>query len=202
MTYPADDPRHAAFEEAWWGSCTFTWSEELKQQSYIARMGIIQAGLGEQWPVYRVAGRSVIDIGGGPVSPLLKTVGLRRAVVVDPGRYPDWTMHRYTESGVEYIRARAEEALGEFREDEFDEAWIMNCLQHVVDPEKIALEAVRVAKMVRVFEWVEHGESLGHPHSLHPEDLNRWFGGEGTVEQINENGCIGISYSGVFTDVK
>lgn len=199
LTFPADDPRHAAFEAAWWGDCTLTWSEEWKQQVYLHRMGVVQTSLGEQWPVYRVAAQSVIDIGGGPVSPLLKTLGVRRGVVVDPGIYPDWTIARYTGSGIEVVRAAAEVTLPLYGDDEFDEAWIMNCLQHVIDPEKIAVEAARIAKLVRVFEWVGHGVSLGHPHTLNSEDLDRWLGGHGTVEQINEHGCVGTCYSGVFT---
>ena len=198
MTFPADDPRHQAFEEGWWSGCTFTWSEEWKQQTYMARMGVTQTALGEQWPVYQVGAQSIIDIGGGPVSPLLKTVGRHRAAVVDPGRYPDWTILRYTSMGIELYRGRAEDVLGNFAENEWDEAWIMNCLQHTVDPEKIVLETARIAKQVRIFEWVKHGVALGHPHSLEPEDLDRWLGGTGTVEQVNERGANGLSYSGVF----
>lgn len=198
MTFAPDDLRHALFERAWWGDCTTSWSEEWKQQSYMHRMGVVQTALGEQWPVYQTAGRSVIDIGGGPVSPLLKTIRLRRAVVIDPGNYPEWTVARYEHAGIEVIRQRAEDALPLFDENEVDEAWVMNCLQHVIDPEKISREARRVAKLVRVFEWIGHGTSLGHPHNLMPDDLDLWFGGKGSIEDLNEHGCIGMSYSGAF----
>lgn len=198
MTFAADDPRHQAFEVGWWGDCNYTWSEEWKQQTYMAHMGVVQTSLGEQWPVYQVGAHAVVDIGGGPVSPLLKTIGVRHAVVVDPGRYPDWTMARYTGCGITLDRRRAEDALGDYAENEFDEAWIMNCLQHVVEPEKIVLEARRIARSVRVFEWVFHPTSLGHPHTLLPDDLDRWLGGTGTVEELNERGCVGHAYSGVF----
>lgn len=160
-------------------------------------MGVIQVALGEQWPVYQVAAHSILDVGGGPVSPLLKTVNLQRGVVIDPGDYPDWTRHRYAHCGIEAIRCRAEDWLFE-TEQRFDEAWCMNVLQHVVAPERIVLGMRRVARRIRIFEWIDMPPSLGHPHTLHADDLNDWLSDKGTTEKINENGAVGHCYYGQF----
>lgn len=196
----ADDPAHQHFETDWWGDCTLTWSEELKQQSYMRRMGVIQVGLGEQWPCYQSAARSIVDIGGGPVSPLLKMSRLQCGVVVDPGHYPEWTVARYEHCGIAVIRMPAEQYLTETQEH-FDEAWCMNVLQHTVDPEVIVAGMRRVADKVRIFEWVNTPPSLGHPHTLREASFNEWFEGTGTVEEIHENGANGQCYYGIFEGV-
>ena len=81
---------------------------------------------------------------------------------------------------------------------EFDEAWIYNCLQHTDDPKKIVKKIRASSKIIRVFEWVETGTAPGHIHNLTKKNLDKWFGGEGKVELINENGCYGTCYYGVF----
>lgn len=198
MTFDADDPRHQDFESSWWGNCAMTFSEENKQLVYMAMMGVTQVSLGEVWPVYLGGGRRIIDVGGGPVSPLLKTVQLRRGVVLDPGEYPEWTRLRYESAGIEVVRERAEDWLHATSAQSFDECWMMNCLQHTVDPERIAAGMRLVASTIRVFEWIETPPTLGHPHELHATELDKWFGGKGHIESINRNGCVGLCYSGVF----
>lgn len=185
------------FELDWWGDCTLTWSEEWKQQAYLSRMGVIQVGLGEQWPVYTVSAHSIVDVGGGPVSPLLKVARLRSGAVVDPGRYPRWTADRYAHCGIAVFREPAEEWLHK-TESRYDEAWCMNVLQHVVDPKRIIEGMRRVANTIRIFEWLETPPSPGHPHTLHANELDEWLEGQGNVESINENGAVGLSYAGVF----
>jgi hypothetical protein len=190
-------PLISIFEVDWWGDCCLTWSEELKQQSYMRRMGVIQVGLGEQWPVYQSSARSILDVGGGPVSPLLKMARLQRGVVVDPGDYPEWTRQRYAHCGISVVKSRAEDYLHE-TPNHFDEAWCMNVLQHTVEPSLIIEGMRKVADRVRIFEWVNTPPSLGHPHTLTEASLNEWLDGVGTVEQIAENGANGLCYYGIF----
>jgi 2-polyprenyl-3-methyl-5-hydroxy-6-metoxy-1,4-benzoquinol methylase len=164
----------------------------MKQQSYMRRMGVIQVGLGEQWPCYQSSAHSIVDIGGGPVSPLLKLARLQHGVVVDPGHYPEWTRMRYAHCGIDVIRERAEDWLRNTEQLSFDEAWCMNVLQHTVDPEVIVKGMRRVARRVRIFEWINTPPSLGHPHTLLADSLNEWLEGTGTVESIAENGANGL----------
>ena len=76
---------HDQFERDWWGNCVNTFAEEVKQLTYANRMGLVNVGVdGGYWPVYDLQGKSIVDIGGGPVSMLLKAVGHQGSAVVDP----------------------------------------------------------------------------------------------------------------------
>ena len=163
---------HQDWERDWWGDCVNTYSEETKQLSYAHRMGLLIEPDVKQWPIYDMGGRSVIDLGGGPASMLLKTRNLGDSLVIDPQDVPKWVLARYEEAGIEYVRATAEdvEAGG------YDEAWIYNVLQHVRDPEAVVSTATKAAAVVRLFEWVDSPPHLGHPHELKREDLERWLG--------------------------
>jgi hypothetical protein len=54
------------------------------------------------------------------------------------------------------------------------------------------------ADRLRIFEWLETEACDGHPHTLHADDLNRWIGGTGKVEWVNENGAYGLAFYGSF----
>lgn len=184
------------WERQWWGSCLGTFGEEAKQISYASRMGLVNTPLDGKWPVYDLAGKTVLDVGGGPVSMLLKTTNRGDGcVVVDPCRFPAWVTARYEHAGIELVREPAE-TFESF--ESFDEAWIYNCLQHTESPETIIAMVKKHAATLRIFEWIETETNVGHPHTLHADELNRWIGGVGIVSQINENGAYGLCYSGVF----
>lgn len=179
--------RHQEAEAAYWGDCRDTWGEERKHPVYAARMGLA-------FPP-DVAGRSVLDLGGGPVSMLLRASGVSRATVVDPCPYPDWVRERYARAGIHALRMPAEEYVAD---TPFDECWLYNVLQHVIDPWEVVRVARASARLVRLFEWIDVPPSIGHPHTLHRELLDLWLGGHGTVEPLDEHGCVGLAYYGVF----
>lgn len=182
-------------ERSWWGHCANTFHEEQKQLVYASRMGLLADWGGAHPPTFDMGDRSVVDIGGGPVSLLLKAARLNEARVVDPVDYPDWVVQRYTHCGIDYQRTRGED----FTEAAaFDEAWIYNVLQHVEDPELVCAHALE-AGIVRVFEWIEIEAYDMHPHCLHEHELNGWLGGRGFVAHIHEDGAHGLAYYGVFT---
>ena len=199
MTFDADDPRHQDFEQQWWSDCANTYSEETKQLVYANLMGLVQVNLGEKWPIYDLGRRNIVDVGGGPVSILLKCVNAGPGcTVVDPAEYPRWTAARYQHCGIEVVRERAEVWLEKESAGDYDEAWVYNVLQHVVDPERIINGMRAVAGTVRVFEWVDTPPTLGHPHTLIAAQLDDWLGGRGDVVNLNHNGCHGLAYHGVF----
>lgn len=194
---------HQAWENEWWGDCLNTFGEETKQITYGHRMGLINQPRGETWPSYDLKGQSVLDLGGGPVSMLLKCYNGKPGglTVVDPGAYPAWTMERYKTAGIRYVQEPAEDFSDPFRI--YDLCLMYNVLQHTIDPEAIIRVAQRQSKLIRIFEWVEVGENvMGHPHNLHAADLDAWLDGFGTVAQINENGCRGLCYYGTFEGSK
>ena len=182
------DPNHA-FERGFWGNCVNTYFEERKQWVYAEMMRL---------PMHNCAiiadGKRILDIGGGPVSMLLKCHGLKQGVVVDPIAYPDWVKQRYEAANIRYIQMNAEDISG----SGFDEVWMYNVLQHCVDPERIIANAKRSAPVFRVFEWLDFPPHAGHPHMLTQEAMDRWIGGTGHVEYLNKEGCYGNSYSGCF----
>lgn len=184
------------FERNWWGDCSNTFTEETKQLTYGYKMGLQVYSNAGKWPCYNLNGKSVLDIGGGPVSMLLKCENRGPdCTVVDPCAYPVWIDERYASAGIRYIQDRGENQL---LNRKWNEAWIYNVLQHTEDPELIIYNARSVAPVVRIFEWIDIPAHEGHPQELKEEDLNKWLGGEGTTEWLNENGCHGRAYFGLF----
>lgn len=178
--------KHQHFETGWWADCANTYGEETKQIAYANVMDMIPGPwqAGNAWPVWDLEGKSVLDVGGGPVSMLLKAKNVARGVVVDPGDYPKWTGHRYKAHGVEVVQQPAEEYdSGGFV---FDEAWLYNVLQHTMSPRTIIEMMRRSARVLRIFEWVETEPYLGHPHSLQIDQLQEWVGGEGRTVLLGE----------------
>jgi len=190
------------WERNWWGDCTHTYAEEMKHIAYSKQMGLeIIVGRG-QWPVWDIEGKNVLDIGGGPVSMLLKAYNRGpHCIVADPCAYPDWVHQRYSIANITYIRAAGEDLdQWEFPE-ELDEVWIYNVLQHTQDPEQIIANAWKMAPVIRMFEWIDIPPHKGHPHELKKVLLDYWLGGDGqTLWHNNENndGMTGHGYGGRF----
>ena len=182
------------WENDWWGTCVNTFAEEAKQVTYARLMGLVNEPRDGKWPVYDLKGKSVADLGGGPVSMLLKTVNGTGLTVVDPCPYPDWVDDRYVEANIGWARVPAEH----FKGLGYNECWIYNCLQHVLDPEVVIATARRCASTIRIFEWVETETNEGHPHTLHVHELNDWLGANGNVGYVDESGAVGLAYWGAF----
>ena len=183
------------FEKNWWGNCANTYSEETKQLTYANKMGLVAKWDYGHFPSYDLQNQSILDVGGGAVSILLKCKNYSRAVVVDPCPYPQWTKVRYAEIGIDFRNIPAEDM--EFTEV-FDEVWCYNVLQHTQDPQLIVSKMLRFSKLIRMFEWVNEPVSIGHPHTLKEKELNEWLGGTGYVETLNQNHCVGDAYYGLF----
>jgi hypothetical protein len=185
------------WERDWHGNCVNSLGEEYKQIAYAKRMGLKPFHNGKSPFNFDLKGASVLDIGGGPYSLLLKCENFRHAVVVDPCRYPEWVYRRYDAAHIECGQFKGEELLEKFV-GVFDEIWIYNCLQHTENPELIIQNARKIGKIIRLFEWIETGVADGHLHNLTEEGLNAWLGGTGKVERINENTAVGLCYYGIF----
>ena len=181
---------HYDFEKSYWGNCCNTYDEDTKHYVYGSLMELKRVHYSFVLPDI-----SVIDIGGGPTSMLLKTKGLKYGLVVDPIDYPEWTKMRYGEMNIDVKVDEGENV----DETGFDEAWIYNCLQHAEDPEKIIRNARAAAPVLRFFEWIDIPAHDGHPHELKEETLNKWIGGKGGTATLNQGGCHGRCYYGVFS---
>ena len=184
-----------AWEATWWGNCLNVYGEEEKQIVYAKRMGL--KFFHDKKSPYNIdmGGKSVIDIGGGPASLLLKCHNLGNAWVVDPLEVPEWVKMRYELAGILHNQIPAEDldARG------FDEVWIYNCLQHTRTPHKIIKKALRAGGIVRIFEWVNTSKNEGHPHAFTAQVLDEWFKGEGKQEKLKgEASCFGDCWYGIF----
>ena len=178
------------FESNYWGDCCNTFDEDQKHYVYARYMGLKQVGYS-----FDVEGKTILDIGGGPTSMLLKTINLgHRATVIDPLRYPKWTYERYVAKGILALDIRGEDLMIKHFARGYDEAWIYNCLQHTDDPELIIQNALSAAKTLRIFEWVNIPPHDGHPIELTKEKLDQWIGKEGKTIQLGESGCYGTAY--------
>lgn len=176
------------FEMAYWGDCCNTFDEEQKQFVYSRFLGLKRIHYS-----FDVEGKAILDIGGGPVSLLLKAVNLKKGKVVDPLPYPKWTIARYAEKNIEYCQLGGEE----ITETGWDEVWIYNCLQHVDDPALIINNALKAGKLLRIFEWIDIPPHPGHPHELTREKLDNWLGTRGDTVTLAEGGCYGRAYYAV-----
>ena len=78
-------------EREWWGKCANTYFEEEKQLKYAEKMGLQRTPNSQTPYVYDMDGKTVLDIGGGPTSILLKCVNVH-GTVIDPLEFPAWTL--------------------------------------------------------------------------------------------------------------
>lgn len=193
--YPSDHDHDLGWEKSWWGKCTNTIEEDVKQFTYAAKMGLdIHKKYGHI--ILPTWANRIVDIGGGPSSMLLKCPTLVEGLVVDPIKYPDWTLERYRSVNINVDVAYGEDFSG----TGWDEVWIYNCLQHTKDPEKIIYNALKAAPILRIFEWVNTPATPGHPQTLIASELNKWIGNKGYVENFNDHDTTfyGPAYYGVF----
>jgi hypothetical protein len=182
------------WQTSWWGDCVNTLGEEVKQLKYAERIGLIRTETRRSPFIFDMLGASVIDIGGGPVSLLLKCINFSSGVVIDAGTdYPYWVYERYQSAGIRYVIEVGENlnVVGH------DEAWLINALQHTVNPEQVLRNARKAANLVRVFEWTNTISTESSPHILTKGFLDQVLDVRGTVETINLFGYVGHGYSAV-----
>lgn len=150
------------WEKNWWMTARNQHPVEIEKNKYVAKLLNIDEGLPD---------RTVIDIGCGPLSMLLR-VPVKEGYALDPLFFDDLEA-AYFQKGIKRLVKPAEEL--NIKDGKFDEAWIYNCLQHVKDPTKILQNAIAVADRVRIFEWTHIPPYEGHLHMLTPELLSKPF---------------------------
>lgn len=183
------------WESSWHGNCANSLNEELKQLVYAEKMGILFTPNNKTPYNIDLAGKTVIDFGGGPYSMLLKASN-GYGFVVDPLPVPEWVIERYRSASIVHIPEKAEEFEGGGLI--YDELWMYNLLQHVDDPQKVIANAQRMAKVIRIFDWIDTPINEGHLHTLTAANLDTWLNGQGMVEHIDRSGAVGFAYFGVF----
>ena len=195
------------WELSWHDSCVNSLYEEEKQLVYAEKMGLTRKPTPKTPYNFDLDGASVLDIGGGAYSMLLKCVNFSEAVVQDPlmYKYPDWVLSRYKTMGILFDNIKGEDLVEDYGNERlFDECWIYNVLEHCQDPEKVIKNARNLGKIVRIFEWIDTrlGINDGHIHSFTEDQLNSWLGGVGKTEVIRRGGANGRAFFGVFKGEK
>jgi len=112
-------------------------------------------------------GKSIVEIGCGPLGATLLTENFSKATVVEPLLY-EWGQEYvecYDKKNIKIVTSTYEE----YDVGEVDETWFFNVLQHVIDPEAQLKKAINTSKVVRVFEPINYPEELAHPHVLTKE---------------------------------
>jgi hypothetical protein len=173
------------FENNYWNDCTNTFDEDQKHYVYAKYMG-----LDRQHYSFNVNNKTILDIGGGPTSILLKTINLKKGKVCDPLKFPAWVYERYKIKNIDWEIISGESIC----EKSWDEVWIYNCLQHTNDPSLIIKNALQAGKVLRIFEWIDIPPHDGHPQMITKELLDNLIGKQGSTIQLAESGCFGKAY--------
>lgn len=177
-------------ERLWHGSCVNSYHEETKQLHYAERIGLAFIGGEPAYPLIDMQDRTVIDIGGGPYSLLLKCCRVR-GMVVDPCDYPAWTRDRYAAARIGVVRQAAETFV---TDAPADEVWLYNVLQHTADPRAVVRRCLAAGRLVRVYEWIDTATNEAHPNTFSRALLESWLGGPGFTERY----CNTAAFYGVF----
>jgi len=134
---------------------------ELDKQSFCAK----QVGLLDQTSyVIDLQGKSVLEVGAGPNGLCLRASNGRRKII-DAADYPEWVWKRYEYFGVEYENIMAED----MNESGWDEVWLINCMQHTDNPDKVMDNIKKAGKVLRIFEWLNIPTDTNHKQSFTKE---------------------------------
>jgi 2-polyprenyl-3-methyl-5-hydroxy-6-metoxy-1,4-benzoquinol methylase len=195
-------------EANYWGNCLgmTAWGEFCKQEMYGREMGLF-AEYGTPHGELNMQGKSVLDVGGGPVSMTLRCIGAKALVVVDPCDWPPSVARRYRNYGIKFVRAAGEVLdCHHLPIERYDEVWVYNVLQHVQEPAKVvtnALDRLTPGGVLRIFEWCYIPADTCHPHILTPEALLNWFAGCRVVKvglpRLKEFWSDATAFTGIFT---
>jgi hypothetical protein len=180
-----------SFEKTWWLNTREQHASEIEKSDIVAKIMMVDKGL---------PNKTVIDIGAGPLS-LLQRLPVKEGTALDPIFYEDLE-EIYTQKGIKRLVMRGEDL--EVITERYDEAWIYNCLQHVVNPTRIIKNAMEVASIVRIFEWINIPPYEGHLHMLTQDLLekpfitNGWTNLQKSVGHISHSGLDGDYYFAIF----
>lgn len=180
-----------AWERNWWLNNPQMYPVEIQKGDIVAGWMGVKA----------MPTKSVIDIGCGPFS-LLQRFPAGIACAVDPIDYGPLEIS-YKIAGIKRIFCRGED-ISLPTQAKFDEAWIYNCLQHVEDPVAILNQAIKIAKRVRLFEWINIPPYTGHLQLLTAQLLSQpfiaadWHTDFSFTGLADFDGLNGEFYVGVF----
>ena len=123
----------------------------------------------------------IVEVGAGPRGSILYTKGnFKRGIIIEPliDRWPAEIRKDYEDIGVEIIVAAYEDL---DIDEQVDETWFFNVVQHVLDPKEQLELAKKTSKTIRVFEPIGTGTDTAHPHYITEETFTDVLGNFGQI---------------------
>jgi 2-polyprenyl-3-methyl-5-hydroxy-6-metoxy-1,4-benzoquinol methylase len=189
-----------AGELKYWQRPGCLWGEFDKQLCYFRHMKLWEDfGL----PDFELdmKGKSVLDIGCGPASGMLRMTNASRLTGVDPCEYGAAARRRYKAFGIDYHVARAED-MESLNLPVHDLGLIYNVLQHPEDPAAIVRQAIKHCREIRLIEWQFVPQDNEHLWVLTPDLVLNWFAGCKikyiALPRITECQCNATALVGIF----
>lgn len=148
----------SAGEQAAWNTLLDNFDRTMKEDGFPRHGPVMWLERDE------VRDKYIVDLGGGPIS-MLYHFHCPGSIVVDPLELPQDFIQHYLNHGIIYIQSMAESWLSGYKSQiVFDEIWIYNCLQHVLDPELILSSLRKVSRVLRISEPLNVPTDTLHPH--------------------------------------
>lgn len=138
---------------------------------------------------FDLQGKSVIEIGPAKAAALGYCENLGKCYIIEPTVWPD-TLEFYKSKGITMIHEPAETA----KLPVVDEVWILNLLQHVIDPALIVKRCMEVSKTIRFFEPIDTPANDAHPHVLTRDFFVSLFGNDVVKDYVG--GSAGPGFHG------
>jgi hypothetical protein len=160
----------------------FTHHQDTRKEAYFPASKVIERYLEIDY-AKDFADKVIVEVGGGPRGSLLLTNGnFKRGILVEPliERWDDEIRKTYEDIGVEIIAAAYENIE---IDEQVDETWFFNVIQHVIDPAKMLEQAKETSKVIRVFESVGSSTDIAHPHYITEETFTSVLGNFGKTFQ-------------------
>ena len=123
----------------------------------------------------------IVEVGAGPRGSILYTKGnFKRGIIIEPliDRWPANIRKDYEDIGVEIVVAAYEDL---DIDEQVDETWFFNVVQHVFDPKEQLELAKKTSKVIRVFEPIGTGTDTAHPHYITEETFTDVLGNFGQI---------------------
>ena len=154
--------------------------QDLRLEAYITATNVIAKYLGIDYKK-DFKNKVVVQVGAGPRGSILSTEGaFKRGIVIEPliDRGPAAIREESEKTNVEIIAAAYEDL---DIDEQIDETWFFNVVQHVFDPKEQLELAKKTSKVVRVFEPIGTGTDTAHPHYITKETFTDVLGNFGQI---------------------
>ena len=121
--------------------------------------------IGSPPAVSALSNMKILEVGPA-FYPAVAYYDIKERHVVEPlySKFPDHIKEDFTNLGIHIHEEPMEHTT--FQENEFDEVWCFNLLQHVIDPSETLKKCLHAGKVFRVFEPIDYPIEPSHPHAF------------------------------------